>query len=251
MTKVQLELFRTKEQEERLAYKLESHKKQQLQREKDFNTIQGEFDRAGMIEDLHYKVEGKPVWSSEPREFDISSYKEPTVTETIDVEFFGANIKVKYDKYYSHDKTVNHVVGNVSYEKKSNWKNGSYTDTILFGNSSLVGSYRNVKASTLKEKIEDSVKMAKNQKESDSAQMKAINKKMKELQTKYPDADLSYDTWRGTSITVNFNSGSYIKLVKYYDGSWNENSSYDANFRKLSVEEKMDMFNKQEAKKSK
>ena len=75
MTKVQLELFRTKEQEERLAYKLESHKKQQLQREKDFNTIQGEFDRAGMIEDLHYKIEGKPVWSSEPREFDISSYQ--------------------------------------------------------------------------------------------------------------------------------------------------------------------------------
>ena len=99
MTKVQLELFRTKEQEERLAYKLESHKKQQLQREKDFNTIQGEFDRAGMIENLHYKVEGKPVWSSEPREFDISSYKEPTVTETMDVEFFGANIKVKYDKF--------------------------------------------------------------------------------------------------------------------------------------------------------
>ena len=251
MTKVQLELFRTKEQEERLAYKLESHKKGQLKREKDFNTIHGEFDRAGMIEDLHYKIEGKPVWSSEPREFDISSYKEPRVTETIDVEFFGATIKVKYDKYYSHDKTLNHVVGSVSYEKKSNWKNGSYTDRILFGNSSLVDSYRNVKASTLKEKIEDSVKIAKNQKESDSAQMKAISKKMKELQTKYPDADLSYDTWRGTSITVNFNSGSYIKLEQYYNGNWNEKSSYDANFRKLSVEEKMDMFNKQEAKKSK
>ncbi len=71
MTQVQLELFRTKEQEERLASKLKSHKEQQLQREKDFNTIQGEFDRAGMIENLHYKIEGKPVWSSEPREFNI------------------------------------------------------------------------------------------------------------------------------------------------------------------------------------
>ena len=247
----QLELFRSKEQEERLVSKLERYKKQQLQNEKNFNTIQGEFDRAGMIEDLHYKIEGKPVWSSEPREFDISSYKEPRVTETIDVEFFGATIKVKYDKYYSHDKTLNHVVGSVSYEKKSNWKNGSYTDRILFGNSSLVGSYRNVKASTLKEKIEDSVKIAKSYKESDSAQMKAISKKMKELQTKYPDADLSYDTWRGTRITVTFKSGSYIDLEQYYNGNWNERKSYDAAFRQLSVEEKMDMFNKQEAKKSK
>ena len=60
MTKVQLELFRTKEQEERLAYKLESHKKEQLKREKDFNTIQGEFDRVGMIEDLQRPI-GKMV----------------------------------------------------------------------------------------------------------------------------------------------------------------------------------------------
>jgi len=250
MTQVQLELFRTKEQEERLASKLKSHKEQQLKREKDFNTIQEEFDRVGMIENLHYKIEGKPVWSSEPREFNISRWNEPNVMETIDVEFFGATIKVKYDLYYSHNKELNHVVGRVDYEKKSNWKNGSYTDTILFGNHNLVGSYRNVKAETLKQKIEDSVKIAKRQKESDSAQMKTITKKMKELQTKYPDADISYDTWRGTSITVNFNSGSYIKLEQYYNGNWNEKSSYDANFRKLSVEEKMDMFNKQEAKKS-
>ena len=250
MTEVQLELFRTKEQEERLAYKLESHKKEQSKREKDFNTIQEEFDRAGMIENLHYKVEGKPVWSSEPREFDISSYKEPTVTETIDVEFFGATIKIKYDRYYSHDKTINHVVSNVDYEKKTNWKNGSYTDTFLFGDYTLVGSYRNVKAETLKQKIEDSIDEAINQKESDNAQMKTITKKMKELQTKYPDADLRYDTWRGTRITVEFKSGSYIDLEQYYNGSWNERKSYDASFRKLSVEEKMDMFNKQEAKKS-
>ena len=250
MTQVQLELFRTKEQEERLAYKLESHKKQQLNREKDFNTIQEEFDRVGMIEDFHYKVEGKPVWSSKSKEFVVSSYKEPNVMETIDVEFFGATIKVKYDKYYSHDKKINHVVSSVGYEKKTNWKNGSYTDTFLFGDYFLVGSYRNVKAETLKQKIEESIDGAKNHKKSDSAQLKAINKKIKELQTKYPDADISYDTWRGTSITVNFNSGSYIKLEQYYNGNWNEKSSYDANFRKLSVEEKMDMFNKQEAKKS-
>lgn len=247
----QLELFRTKEQEERLASNLERYKKQQLQNEKNFSTIQGEFDRAGMIEGLHYKIEGKPTWSSKSKEFKISGWKEPDVIENVDVEFFDAVIKIKYDRYFSHDKSLHHCVGTVSHEKKSNWKNGSYTDTILFGNHSLIGSYRNVKAETLKQKIEDSVKIAKRQKESDSAQMKAINKKMKELQIKYPDADLSYDTWRGTSITVDFNSGSYIKLEQYYNGNWNEKSSYDANFRKLSVEEKMDMFNKQEAKKSK
>jgi len=250
MTKVQLELFRTKEQEERLAYKLESHKKEQLKREKDFNTIQGEFDRVGMIEDLHYKVEGKPVWSSKSIEFVVSSYKEPNVMETIDVEYFGASINIKYDRYYSHDKKINHVVSRVGYEKKTNWKNGSYTDTFLFGDYTLVGSYRNVKAETLKQKIEESIDEAKNQRDSDSAQMKAINKKIKELQTKYPDADISYDTWRGTRITVQFKSGSYIDLEQYYNGNWNERKSYDADFRKLSVEEKMDMFNKQEAKKS-
>ena len=250
MTKVQLELFRTKEQEERLAYKLESHKKQQLNREKDFNTIKGEFDRVGMIEDLHYKISGKPTWVSKSKEFDISSYKEPNVMETANVEFFGAIIEVKYDIYYSHNKELNHVVGRVDYEKKSNWKNGSYTDTILFGNHNLVGSYRNVKAETIKQRIEDSIDKAKNHKKSDSAQMKTITKKIKELQTKYPDADISYDTWRGTRITVQFKSGSYIDLEQYYNGNWNERKSYDADFRKLSVEEKMDMFNKQEAKKS-
>ena len=57
----QLELFRSKEQEERLVSKLERHKKQQLQNEKNFNTIQKEFDRVGMIENLHYKIEGKPI----------------------------------------------------------------------------------------------------------------------------------------------------------------------------------------------
>tara|TARA_R110002020_G_scaffold56402_5_gene156103 strand:- start:4739 stop:5488 length:750 start_codon:yes stop_codon:yes gene_type:complete len=247
----QLELFRSKEQEERLVSKLERHKKQQLQNEKNFNTIQKEFDRVGMIENLHYKIEGKPIWSSKSKEFEISSWKEPNVIENVDVEFFGATIKIKYDRYYSHNNELNHVKDTVSHEKKSKWKNGSYTDTVLFGNYTLVGSYRNVKAETLKQKIEDSVKIAKRQKENDSAQMKAINKKMKELQTKYPDADLSYDTWRGTRITVQFKSGSYIDLEQYYNGNWNERKSYDANFRKLSVKEKMDMFNKQEAKKSK
>ena len=246
----QLELFRSKEQEERLVSKLERYKKQQLQNEKNFNTIQEEFDRVGMIENLHYKIEGKPVWSSKSKEFEISSWKEPNVIENVDVEFFGATIKVKYDRYYSHNKELNHVKDTVSHEIKSNWKNGSYTNTVLFGNYNLVGSYRNVKAETLKQKIEDSVKIAKRQKESDSAQMKSITKKMKELQTKYPDADLSYDTWRGTRITVQFKSGSYIDLEQYYNGNWNERKSYDASFRKLSVEEKMDMFNKQEAKKS-
>ena len=94
----QLELFRTKEQEERLASNLERYKKQQLQNEKNFSTIQGEFDRAGMIEDLHYKIEGKPTWSSKSKEFKISGWKEPDVIENVDVEFFDAVIKIKYDR---------------------------------------------------------------------------------------------------------------------------------------------------------
>lgn len=198
----QLELFKTKEQEARLQSKIENYASEQLRKEEKFDKMRTEFFQAGMIQDKHFTIEGNG-WVTEEVEFNYGDWSNKLI-EIVTVKSFEKSIRIKAKYYSSWDGKI------MNRNTTPDFQPAGYRSTAKFNCWSLQDSSRYIKATTLKDKIEESWVKAEREYNADRKKHVNFAKGIKQLEKKFPTAEVT--KWYDNLVNVNFPSGSYMRI---------------------------------------
>ncbi len=120
--------------------------------------------------------------------------------------------------------------------------------------SSLTGSYRKIKPTTLLAKLQEQRERAEYEMKTNRERNNAFNIALNDLNTKFPAADIfitddysgygrNYRTYK--RIKAQFKNGSYVTFSINADGSYRVDKKYDANFAAMDSNEVMEFFTNQ------
>lgn len=120
--------------------------------------------------------------------------------------------------------------------------------------SSLTGSYRKIKPTTLLAKLQEQRERAEYEMKANRERNNAFNIALIDLKTKFPAAasfiiddysgyGRSYRTYK--RIKAQFENGSYVTFSVNADGSYRVAKKYDANFASMDSNEVMEFFTNQ------
>jgi len=242
----QLDLFEgillSPEQEKQAVDFVERRKRQTEDRKKINEQTELQLLAAGFIKGKHF----------------VNDYKIETVTNEVTLGYSYNNTQFKVELTYPDDTGSIRLKGTkLSYDNK----NQIIETTFYFNYSkgkfncdSIQGNYRFIKAETLLQKLIENdeivaLKFRENQKKTDLKQ--AVIDKYTKL---YPNATIEakneYTRYRGSFevIEVRFESGSYVQFtLDTYNNREHLYSKYDVEFDKLTSDELLERFSKQEA----
>jgi hypothetical protein len=242
----QLDLFEgillTPEQEKQAMEFVERRKNQVEQGKKRFEQIESQLLAAGFIKGNHF----------------VNTFKIETVTKTVELGYSYNNTNFKVELTYLETTGDISLKGtHLSFDNKKEIKERKFYfdyDKGKFNCSGIQGNYRFVKAETLLQKlIENDEKVVRqfreNQKKTNLKQ--SVIDKYTKL---YPNATVTVKSdWTKYSgsfeiIEVRFESDSYIQFrLDLYNNKEYMYKKYDATFEKLSSDELLERFSKQEA----
>ena len=120
--------------------------------------------------------------------------------------------------------------------------------------SSLTGSYRKIKPTTLLAKLQEQRERAEYEMKTNRERNNAFNIALNDLNLKFPAADIfiiddysgygrSYRTYK--RIKAQFKNGSYVTFSVNADGSYGVAKKYDAEFAAMGSNEVMEFFTNQ------
>ena len=242
----QLDLFEgillSPEQEKQAIDFVERRKKQVEDKKREIERIEDQLLAAGFIKDKHF----------------VNDYKIEIVTKEVELGYLYNKTQFKVELTYPDGTGSIRLKGTkLSYDNKNQivettfWFNCSKGK---FNCESIQGNYRFVKAETLLQKLIENdeivvLKFRENQKKTDLKQ--AVIDKYTKL---YPNATIEakneYSRYRGPFeiIEVRFESGSYVQFtLDTYNNREYLYHKYDAVFDKLTSDELLERFSKQEA----
>jgi hypothetical protein len=242
----QLDLFEgillTPEQEKQAMEFVERRKNQVEQGKKRVEQIESQLLAAGFIKGNHF----------------VNTFKIETVTKTVELGYSYNNTNFKVELTYLETTGDISLKGtHLSFDNKKEIKERTFYfdyDKGKFNCSGIQGNYRFVKAETLLQKlIENDEKVVRqfreNQKKTNLKQ--SVIDKYTKL---YPNATVTVKSdWTKYSgsfeiIEVRFESDSYIQFrLDLYNNKEYMYKKYDATFEKLSSDELLERFSKQEA----
>lgn len=224
----QLELFKTKEQEEKLQYAIDRFNKRQVESKENFYNILNILDQNGFVKGKHYTILGECKYISDYKEFDYGGWRE-NLTEEVLVEFWSGSINFLYSRYNKYDNKIDNC---------STWvdlKNGK------FNLSQLQGNYRYIKPSTLLSKLDESHINAKNSFDRANKYNLTVINAMEELTSKFPDAKVTRSTYND-NITIEFKNGNLVIYKVWSDGTLSEKRCYIKTISSLSQDDKLKML---------
>ena len=225
----QLELFKTKDQEERLKNEIDRYNKRQSDRErhytKSLELIRSEF----MTEGKNYKLEGTGKWITIDKEFDFGGWRERGLTEVVKVKAFDGAIKFLYARYNKYDNAIEECSASVDME------NGK------FNCHGLQRNYRYIKPSTMHNKLVESRSIAKNQFDRANKYNKTVISAIEKLQSKFPKAKISRSNW-DDNITIEFKNGNNVTYSVWSDGTLSEKRCYIKTIQMLRGDDKLKML---------
>ena len=224
----QLELFKTKEQEEKLQRLLKRYAENQITAETRFDQMRTEFFQAGMIEGKHFTIKGEG-WITKDKDFNYGDYRENKY-ETINVKSFDKSISIKAKRYDSYNNEVKELTSTPDFEPSS------YRSAAKFNCYWLQGNSRFVKATTLKDKIEESWTKADLEFEAKNKRTANLLKGIKQLEEQFPTATVT--KWADDKVNVNFPSGSYMRVRVL---GWNDEINFSVDFKYDVVTQGMNM----------
>lgn len=242
----QLDLFEgillSPEQEKQAIDFVERRKTQVEGKKREIERIEDQLLAAGFIKDKHF----------------VNDFKVETVTKEVTLGYSYNKTQFKVELTYPNDTGSIRLKGTkLSYDNKNQivettfWFNYSKGK---FNCESIQGNYRFVKAETLLQKLIENdeivvLKFKENQKKTNLKQ--AVIDKYTKL---YPNATIEakneYSRYRGSFeiIEVRFESGSYVQFtLDTYNNREYLYHKYDAVFDKLTSDELLERFSKQEA----
>jgi len=242
----QLSLFEgilfTPEQEKQIADFIGRRKKQTEDKKKSIEQTELQLLNAGFIKDIHF----------------VNDFKVETITNEVTLGYSYNNTQFKVELTYPDDNGSIRLKGTkLSYDNKNQIVETTFWIAYSKGKfncESIQGNYRFVKAETLLQKLIENdeivvLKFRENQKKTDLKQ--AVIEKYTKL---YPNAIIEakneYTRYRGSFevIEVRFESGSYVQFtLDTYNNKEHLYSKHDAVFDKLTSDELLERFSKQEA----
>jgi len=242
----QLDLFEgvllTPEQEKQAMEFVERRKNQVEQGKKRVEQIESQLLAAGFIKGNHF----------------VNTFKIEIVTKTVELGYSYNNTNFKVELTYLESiGDINLKGTHLSFDNKKEIKERTFYFDYQKGKfncSAIQGNYRFIKAETLLQKLIEYdervvLQFRENQKKTNLKQ--AVIDKYTKL---YPNATIEVkNDWTKYSgsfevIEVKFNSGSYVQFR--IDGWKDEEYLYkkhDATFEKLTSDELLERFSKQEA----
>lgn len=242
----QLDLFEgillSPEQEKQAVEFVERRKRQVEDRKKVMEQIESQLLAAGFIKDIHF----------------VNDFKTEIITKEVSLGYSYNNTQFKVELTYLDDTGDIRLKGTqLSFDNKNQIQERTFYFNYSKGKfncESIQGNYRFVKAETLLQKLIENdeivvLKFRENQKKTDLKQ--AVIEKYTKL---YPNATIEakneYSRYRGSFevIEVKFESGSYVQFtLDTYNNREHLYSKYDAEIDKLTSDELLERFSKQEA----
>lgn len=224
----QLELFKTKEQEERLQNSISRFAKNQIEYETKFDQMRTEFFQAGMIEGKHFTINGEG-WINVDKDFNYGDFRENKY-ETVSVKAFDKSISIKAKRYDSYNNEVKELTSTPDFEPSG------YRSAAKFNCYWLQGNSRFVKAATLKDKIEESWTKANREFEAKNKRNANFVEGIKQLEKQFPTAKVT--RWTDDKVNVNFPSGSYMRVRVL---GWDDEINFRVDFKYDVVTEGLNM----------
>ena len=224
----QLELFKTKEQEEKLQRYIDRFNKRQVEaKDRYFNTL-NILSQNGFIKNKHYVLEGKGEYVTNYREFNFGGWRE-NLTEEVLVKSWNGSIRFMYSNYNKYDNKIDNCTSDVDME------NGKFNLYRLQGN------YRYIKPSTLLIRLDQSHINAKNWFDRANKFELTIVGAIKNLENKFPDAKITRSTY-DDNITIEFKNGNSVTYIVRGDGSLSEKRCYIKTIQSLNQDDKLKML---------
>ena len=200
----------------------------------------------GFIEDVHFENRFKTSVKTYEHEFGYS-YNNSAYTAEVTTQVRTGGLVLLYKKF---DASKNEIITAIDYP---NFERGGKITA-----SSISGSYRALKPSTILSKIKESGEIAQSQYEYHNIAKAARAKTKKHYEDLYPNATVSYSQeWKRSPynhggrnlniLTILFPSKSYIKLEVYDSGNTCKYETYDALYVKPTLEQLGETFSNQPA----
>ena len=224
----QLELFKTKEQEENLQYAINRFNKRQVKAEERYFNILNILSQNGFIKNKHYVLEGEGEYVTSYKEFDYGSYRE-NLTEEVLVKSWNGSIRFLYSSYNEYDNKLENRDAMVDMQDGK------------FNLVQLQGNYRYIKPSTLLSKLDESHIIAKDRFDKANKYNNTVIKVLEDLQTKFPDAKITHSSY-DDNITIEFKNGNSVTYKVWNDGSLSEKRCYIKTIQSLNQDDKLKML---------
>ena len=227
----QLELFRTPEQEERLNNAISAFEKRQTDFMGKFFAIKRVLEENHFIEGKHYEIEGTADFIDGEYTFDCGRWNE-TVEETLSVKYWDGNIRFIWQEFSEYDN-----------ELKVR-KTTAFMEDGKFNIPSLQGNYRSIKASTMRDKLDESWSRSKARYERFVKQQLTVNEAVKTLSAEFPNAEVKryggYEDDR--TIIITFPNGNYAIYGVWGNGELNHKKTYIATVMNLDGNDRLKML---------
>ena len=244
----QLDLFEgillSPEQEKQVVDFIERKKAQVEGKKREIEKIEDQLLAAGFIKDKHF----------------VNDFKIEIVTNEVILGYSYNNTQFKVELTYPNDTGSIRLKGTkLSYDNKNQIVETTFWFTThkgKFNCDSIQGNYRFVKAETLLQKLIENdekviARFRENQKKTDLKQT-VIDKYTKLYPNTTIEVKADYSKYGGhyEVIEVKFESGSYVQFkLDLYKNVEYLHKKYDAVFDKLTSDELLERFSKQEARK--
>jgi len=244
----QLDLFEgvilTQEQEQMIKDFIANKEKNSNRSFEENRLIQSRLVDAGFVQGIDFKNTFETIIVNADEVQLGSIYRENDFTAK-DVTYVNTKggITLLSKRY---DKELDKIVDNdINYFSREGDK---------FECSSLTGSYRKIKPTTLLAKLQEQRERAEYEMKANRERNNAFNIALIDLETKFPAAasfiiddysgyGRSYRTYK--RIKAQFENGSYVTFSVNADGSYRVAKKYDANFAAMDSNEVMEFFTNQ------
>ena len=227
----QLELFRTPEQEERLNNAISAFEKRQASQMADFFAVKRVLKENNFIEDKHYVIEGTADYIDGEHTFDCGRWNE-TIEETLPVKYWDGAIRFIWQEFSEYDS-----------ELKVR-KTTAFMEDGKFNIPSLQGNYRNIKASTMRDKLDESWSKSKARYERFLAQEANTINAVEKLRADFPNAEVKrYGGYEGDrTIMITFPNGNYAIYDVWSNGELSHKRTHIATVMKLDGNDRLKML---------
>ena len=227
----QLELFRTPEQEERLNNAISAFEKRQASQMADFFAVKRVLKENNFIEDKHYVIEGTADYIDGEHTFDCGRWNE-TIEETLPVKYWDGAIRFIWQEFSEYDS-----------ELKVR-KTTAFMEDGKFNIPSLQGNYRNIKASTMRDKLDESWSQSQARYDRFVKQQLTVNEAVKTLSAEFPNAEVKryggYENDR--TIMITFPNGNYAIYDVWGNGELSHKRTHIATVMNLDGNDRLRML---------
>jgi hypothetical protein len=227
----QLELFRTPEQEERLNNAISAFEKRQASQMADFFAVKRVLKENNFIEGKHYEIDGTAEFIDGEKTFDCGRWNE-TIEETVPVKYWDGAIRFIWQDYSEYDN-----------ELKVR-KTTAFMEDGKFNVPSLQGNYRKIKASTMRDRLDESWTRSQAQYDRFLKQEKNTMDAVKQLKADFPNAEVKryggYDSDR--TIMITFPNGNYAIYEVFSNGDLFHKRTYIATVMNLDGNDRLRML---------